>query len=137
MRVFIDASLIIYLNVRMPRDEAEKIERFWLRLMREELYTDVLVLDEVIYISKRKYGVPVEDTLELIDRAVLPYTEVLPLSLEEYVKAKEYMTKYRLKPSDALHLAVMDINGVQAIATEDRDFDQTHVKRLWIDNTTH
>ena len=28
MRVFIDASLIIYLNVRMPRDEAEKIGNF-------------------------------------------------------------------------------------------------------------
>ncbi len=136
MRVFVDASLIVYLNVKLSREEAEKVERFWLKLLREELYTDVLALDEAIYVSKRKYGVDVESTLELIDRVVLPYVDVLPLGLEEYLKAKEHMVRYRLKPSDALHLAVMDNNGLQVIATEDKDFDRTHVKRIWIDNET-
>jgi len=133
MRVFVDASLIIYLNAKLPREEAEKVEKFWLELLKEELYTDVLALDEAIYVSKRKYGIDVESTLELIDRAILPYVDILPLGLEEYLKAKEYMVKYRLKPSDALHLAVMDSNGLQVIATEDKDFDRTHVKRIWIE----
>ena len=132
MRVFVDASLIIYLNVRLPDEEARKIEDFWLKLLEESLYTDVLVLDEAIYVSKRKYGVPVEETLELIDKAILPYVEILPLSLEEYIKAREYIVKYKLKPSDALHLAVMDNNGIPVIATEDKDFEHTHVKKLWI-----
>ncbi len=135
MKVFVDASLIVYLNARLPRDEAEKVERFWLRLLREELYTDVLVLDEAIYVSKRKYGIDVESTLKLLDRAILPYVDVLPLGLEEYLKAKEYMVRYRLKPSDALHLAVMDSNGLQVIATEDKDFDRTHVKRIWLNDS--
>ena len=132
MKVFVDASLIIYLNVRLPDGEARKIEDFWLKLLEESLYTDVLVLDEAIYVSKRKYGVPVEETLELIDKAILPYVEILPLSLEEYIKAREYIVKYKLKPSDALHLAVMDNNGIPVIATEDKDFEHTHVKKLWI-----
>ena len=132
MRVFVDASLIIYLNVRLPDEEARKIEDFWLKLLEESLYTDILVLDEAIYVSKRKYGVPVEETLELIDKAILPYVEILPLSLEEYIKAREYIVKYKLKPSDALHLAVMDNNGIPVIATEDKDFEHTHVKKLWI-----
>jgi len=132
LRVFVDASLIIYLNVRLPDGEARKIEDFWLKLLEESLYTDVLVLDEAIYVSKRKYGVPVEETLELIDKAILPYVEILPLSLEEYIKAREYIVKYKLKPSDALHLAVMDNNGIPVIATEDKDFEHTHVKKLWI-----
>ncbi|HDJ83599.1 MAG TPA: type II toxin-antitoxin system VapC family toxin, partial [Desulfurococcaceae archaeon] len=80
MRVFVDTSLIIYLNVRLPDEEARKIEDFWLKLLEESLYTDILVLDEAIYVSKRKYGVPVEETLELIDKAILPYVEILPLS---------------------------------------------------------
>lgn len=127
-----DASLIIYLNVKLPEDEARRIEDFWLKLLGENLYTDVLVLDEAIYVSKKKYGVPVEETLELIDKAILPYVTVLPLCLEEYVRAREYMVKYKLKPSDALHLAVMDNNSIPIIATEDKDFDHTHIRRLWI-----
>jgi len=67
----------------MPVEEAELVERFWLELLREhELYTNVLALDEAIYVSQRKYGVPFADTLELVDRAVLPYVEVLPWGLE-------------------------------------------------------
>ena len=133
MRVFVDASLIIYLNVVLPEEEARRIEEFWLKLLVEsELYTNVLVLDEAIYVSKKKYGVPVEDTLELIDKAILPYVTILPLGLEEYMKAEKYIVKYGLKPSDALHLATMDNNGIQLIATEDKDFDNTHVKRIWV-----
>ena len=41
---------------------------------------------------------------------------------------------YNLKPSDALHLAVMDNNGITIIATEDEDFDKTHIKRTWLTN---
>lgn len=133
MRVFVDASLIIYLNVVLPEEEARRIEEFWLKLLVEsELYTNVLVLDEAIYVSKKKYGVSVEDTLELIDKAILPYVTILPLGLEEYMKAEKYIVKYGLKPSDALHLATMDNNGIQLIATEDKDFDNTHVKRIWV-----
>ena len=33
--------------------------------------TDVLVLDEVVYVSRRKYRVPVDETLEFIDRVIL------------------------------------------------------------------
>jgi len=82
------------------------------------------VLDEAIYMSKKKYGVLVGDTLELIDRAILPYVDVLPLTVGEY------LLKYILNPSDALHLAVMDNFKIQAIATEDKDFDRTHAKRI-------
>ncbi len=132
MKVFLDASLLIYLNIPLKEAEAKLIESFYRSLLDEELYTDVLVLDEVIYVSERKYKVKVGETLEFIDRAVLPYVEVLPLTLEEYLRAKKHILEYGLPPSDALHLAVMDSNGIGVIATEDADFDKTHVKRLWI-----
>ncbi len=132
MRIFIDASLIIYLNIPLLEDEDKIIRSFYRSLLKEQLYTDVLVFDEVIYISWKKYKIPPKETIELIDTAILPYVEILPLSLEEYIKAREHIIRYNLKPSDALHLAVMDSNGIQVIATEDKDFDRTHVKRLWI-----
>ena len=132
MKVFIDASLLIYLNIPLPEDEAKLVEDFYRSLLSEELYTDVLVLDETIYISKKKYEVPYEDTIEFLDKAVLPNVIVLPIGVLEYQKAKTYIIKYSLKPSDALHLAVMDNNNIGVIATEDTDFDSTHVKRIWI-----
>jgi len=133
MKIFVDASLIVYLNVKMPEKEAELIEKFWLDLLtHHSLYTNILVLDEVIYVSKKKYEVSIEDTLELIDKAVLPYVDILPIGLSEYLKAREMMKKYNLKPSDAIHVATMENYGLQAIASEDKNFDIIGVKRLWI-----
>jgi len=133
MKVFVDASLLIYLNVKMLDKEAELIEDFWLNLLTHHLlYTNVLVLDETIYVSRKKYGVSVEKTLELIDKAVLPYVDVLSIGLNEYLKAREVMKKFGLKPSDAIHIATIENYGLQAIASEDRDFDVVGIKRIWI-----
>ncbi len=133
MKIFVDASLIIYLNVGLPDEEAELIDSFWLNLVSNNtLYTNVLVFDEAIYVSKKKYDVDYSDTIELIDKAIIPYVNILPLDVDEYVKAKELMKKYKLKPSDALHVATIINNGLQAIATEDQDFDKIGIKRIWI-----
>ena len=43
-------------------------------LSRHKVYIDVLVLDELIYVPKKKYGVPYTLTLEFIESIVLPYT---------------------------------------------------------------
>lgn len=132
MRIFIDASLIIYLNIPLPESDAKIIEDFYKKLLREDLYTDVLALDEAIYVSKKKYGIDVKDTIVFIDSVILPYVEILSLGNMEYLKAREYILKYNLKPSDALHMAVIDNYNLQAIATEDSDYDRTHVKRIWV-----
>jgi len=134
LKVFIDANILIYLNVPLPEEEARIIEEFWLSLVKQhELYTNALVLDETIYISMKKYGVPPMETIELIDRAVLPYVDVLSLGLEEYLLSRRFMTQYGLKPSDALHVATILANRLDAIASEDRDFNRTGIKRIWID----
>ena len=85
MKIFLDASFLVYLNIDMP--EAEKIDDIFRNILKEKLYTDVLVLDEVIYISKRKYGVPYEETIKFLDDIILPTVEILPIGLEEYLKA--------------------------------------------------
>jgi len=133
LKVLVDASLLIYLNARMPDGEARLVEEFWEGLLRNhELFVNLLVLDETIYTSKRKYDVPFNETLEFIDRAVLPHVEVLVLGLETYLEAKKYMVKYGLKPSDSIHAATVEVFGLQAIASEDRDFDKISIKRLWL-----
>jgi len=130
VRIFVDASLLIYLNV----GSEEPVLDLWTVLIEEHsLYTDVLVLDEVIWVSRRKYRVSYEDTIGFLEELALPYMTVLPLTLREYTLAARYMAGLGLKPSDALHLAAMELNGIHAVATEDRDFDRVEwVKRIWV-----
>ncbi|MEM2245030.1 MAG: type II toxin-antitoxin system VapC family toxin [Thermofilum sp.] len=136
MKVLVDASLIIYLNVRLPPREAELVEAFWSKLVQEhDLYTNVLALDEALYVSSRKYDVPYAATLELIERVVLPFVEVLPLGLEEYLASRKYIAKYGLKPSDALHAATVEVHNLHAVASEDADFDRAGIARLWVTST--
>ena len=118
--------LLIYLNIDIP-----EIDELFEQLLKEDLYTDVLVIDKVIYISKRKYNVPYEETIKFIDDLILPVAEILPISLEDYLKAREIL-KYNFKPSDAIHLTVIENNSLQAIVTEDKDFKRVPVKVIWI-----
>ncbi len=129
MKVFLDASFLIYLNVYT---QDNRIERLFAKLISEELYTDVLVIDELLYISKKKYGVPYDETIRFVDDVILPVVDVLPIGLNDYLKARENILKYNLKPSDAIHLAVIENNGLQAIVTEDRDFRRIPIKVIWI-----
>jgi len=127
--IFVDANFLIYLNLGV-----KEVEDYYLKLLSEEsLATDPLVLDEVIYVSKKKYGVRLEDTLDFLDNVVLPNSVVLPLTINEYRRAREVMLKYSLNPSDALHVAVMLNNSIRRILSEDTDFDRVkEVERVWL-----
>ena len=127
--IFVDANFLIYLNLGV-----KEVEDYYLKLLSEEsLATNPLVLDEVIYVSKKKYGVRLEDTLDFLDNVVLPNSVVLPLTINEYRRAREVMLKYSLNPSDALHVAVMLNNSIRRILSEDTDFDRVkEVERVWL-----
>ncbi|MHC1627818.1 MAG: type II toxin-antitoxin system VapC family toxin [Candidatus Nezhaarchaeales archaeon] len=134
VRVFIDAPLLIYLNTLTdPRDRV-LYENFYIEVLTKyKPYTDVLVLDELIYISKRKYGIPYKVSVEFIQSNVLPYMFILNLGEEEYSQAVKMLTEYNLKPSDALHLGAMINNGITLIVSEDKEFDKVPtIEKLWI-----
>jgi len=134
MRVFIDANLLVYLNTLTTEDVRVTYENFYLNLMAEHrIYTDVLVLDEVIYVSKERYSVPYVTTLSFIESIVLPYTTVLPLSEDEYREAAKLIEKYNVKPSDALHIGAMITNRIPTLVSEDKELDRiSEIKRVWI-----
>jgi len=134
MRVFIDANLLVYLNTLTTEDVRVTYENFYLNLMAEHrIYTDVLVLDEVIYVSKERYSVPYVTTLSFIESIVLPYTTVLPLSDDEYREAAKLIEKYNVKPSDALHIGAMITNRIPTLVSEDKELDRiSEIKRVWI-----
>ena len=134
MRIFIDSPLLIYLNASRSPELRTKYENFYLSLLSEHrAYLDVLVLDELIYVSRRKYRVPYDVSLEFIESIVLPYVEVLPLATEEFREASEILRSSNVKPSDALHIAVMKLNGITKIVSEDRELDKIEgIERIWL-----
>ena len=134
MKAFIDSPLLIYLNTVASSGSRAVYEAFYVDLLaKHRLYTDVLVLDELIYASKRKYGVPYEVTLEFIDAIVLPYVGILELGGEEYEYAKKILRQEPLKPSDALHAGAMLSNNIQLVVSEDKEFDRIpSIRRMWI-----
>ncbi len=134
MRIFIDTPLLVYLNTLTdPRDKL-LYENYYLDLLSKyKAYTDVLVLDELIYVSKKKYGIPYELSIEFIEAIVLPYINILELGEEEYEHASKLMIEYKLKPSDSLHIGAMLNNGINVIVSEDKEFDKIkQIKRVWI-----
>ena len=134
MKVFIDANLLVYLNTLTTEEIRRPYESFYLNLAVEHrMYTDALVLDEVIYISKKRYLVPYVTILSFIESIVLPYVTVLPLSEAEYNEAAKIIEKYNVKPSDALHIGAMRTNDINVAASEDEELDRIEkIKRIWI-----
>ena len=134
MKVFIDADLLVYLNTVTELASRVMYEDFYLRLLtRYKAYTDVLVLDELIYVSHRRYGVPYDVTLEFVESIVRPYVAMLPIGEEEFDQAVRVIKEYGLKPSDAIHVGVMRANGIELVASEDRDFERVGgLKRVWM-----
>ena len=131
MKAFLDSCFLIYLNA-MVDDERRLVEELFRRLLEEQLFTNMLVVDEVLYIS-RKYGVSYETTLDFLKNTVLPYAEVLPVEEEDFKPVEKYLLKYGLKPSDAIHLATMEKAGISNIVSEDREFDRVKgIKRIWV-----
>lgn len=134
MKAFIDTPLLVYLNTLTDERERSVYEDYYISILgRYKPYTDVLVLDELIHVSRRKYGVGYRETIEFIDSIVLPYVTVLGLGEEEYKISRNIMIKYGLRPSDSLHVAAMLANNIKIIISEDREYDKVDgIRRVWL-----
>jgi len=125
LRVFLDSNLLVYLNAVRTADVRVIYENFYLNLLSEnKAYTDVPVLDELLYISKKKYNIPYDVGIEFIESLILPYVEILPLGSEEFRETSEIIKSFSIKPSDALHVAAMLMNDIRRMVSEGREFDK-------------
>ncbi len=101
--------------------------------MREDLYTNVLVINETLYVARSKYQVPYQLTFELLESSVLPYVTVIPIEESDLDGMKKYLLSYGVKTSDAIHLATMEKAGITRVASEDEGLDKaTEIKRIWM-----
>lgn len=130
--VFIDTNFFIYMNTP-TKNLDEFIEHYEKELSNNRTFTNMIVLDELIYISKKKYSIPVEVTLEFIDSMIIPFTSILPLDDGDYEVLKD-MINYCPKPSDALIASSMKRASIADLLSEDDDFDKIPgINRRWLD----
>lgn len=130
-----DSPLLIYLNTVTDLRDRYMYENYYLLelLSKHKVYTDVLVLDELIHVSKKKYRVPYELTIDFIESIILPYINISELGEEEFKYASKIIVEHKLKPSDPLLVSAMLNNGINLIVSEDREYDKTkQIKRTWI-----
>jgi len=130
-----DSPLLIYLNTVTDLRDRYMYENYYLLelLSKHKVYTDVLVLDELIHVSKKKYRVPYELTIDFIESIVLPYINISELGEEEFKYASKIIVEHKLKPSDPLLVSAMLNNGINLIVSEDREYDKIkQIKRTWI-----
>ncbi|MEM2915526.1 MAG: type II toxin-antitoxin system VapC family toxin [Candidatus Bathyarchaeia archaeon] len=132
MKLFLDASFLIYLN-SSTHDDRKALDSLFHELLSKDLYTNLLVIDETLYISKTKYGVPYNITLNFFKKIMLPYVEVIPIDESDIEAMEKYLIKYDIKPSDAIHLATMEKKSIAHIVSEDEEFDRIkEIHRIWL-----
>ena len=120
--------------MRYAQDDG--IYEYCLELLKKvdeyEPITNIIVIDEVIWILWKKYGVDKSDIFEFIDR-IVEFLTIIPLDEVDYKRLKELMLNYGLKPSDALHVSTMSKAKTSRIITEDGEFDRLEwIKRIWL-----
>jgi len=134
LKLFLDSSYLIYLRYA-ENDEVEGYVHALLERAVEtgaELLVNMIVIDEAMWILCRKYGRSMQEVLEFIDR-LIPLFGVVALDYADYDPLKEAVAKYRLKPSDGMHVASMKKAATVYMVSEDAEFDEVDwIKRVWL-----
>jgi predicted nucleic acid-binding protein len=121
--ILVDSNIPMYL-IGAPHRHKSDAQRLLEKLIsdRQRLVTDAEVLQEILHryvaIDRRDAIQPAFDALlEIVD-------QVLPIDGGVVKRAKEIVLGYRqLSARDAVHLAVMEQNGIEHILTFDTGFD--------------
>lgn len=121
--IFIDSNIPMYLIGQSHPNKVDAQRMLEDSVAREErLVTSVEVFQEILHryvaIGRREAIHPAFEVLrEVVD-------EVFPIELPHVERAKEIVSAYTsLSARDALHLAIMEANGVDQIMSFDKGFD--------------
>jgi predicted nucleic acid-binding protein len=155
-RIFIDTNIFFYQIVKLPTFW-EPCEAFLERVKARELeaFTSVAVLNELLYklvlaeVAQRE-GIPDHQAFGFISHnpkvlgelktygsmdklEAIPNLSVLEVGAADFLRSRDFMKSYHLLPSDALHLAVMERQGIEQLASNDKAFRRLpSIKVYWL-----
>jgi predicted nucleic acid-binding protein len=121
--ILVDSNIPMYL-IGSPHPHKTDAQRLLEKLIadRERLVTDAEVLQEILH---RYVAIDRRDAIQPAFDALLGVVdEVLIVDRRAAERAKQIVLGYRqLSARDALHLSVMEQNGIRQIASFDSGFD--------------
>ena len=121
--IFVDSNIPMYLvgSAHPHKVDAQRLVE-QLVAERRRLVTDAEVLQEILH---RYAAIDRRDMIQLAFDALLGVVdEIFPIQAGTVERAKAIvLARRRLSARDALHLAVMEEQGVSEILTFDRGFD--------------
>jgi len=129
--ILVDSNIPMYL-VGAPHPNKANAERLLekLALNRERLVTDAEVLQEILH---RYAAIDRRDAIQPAFDAILHVVDqVFSINQEVVERAKQIVLSYRsLSARDAVHLAVMEQNGIEEVLSFDSGLDAfPRIKRL-------
>jgi len=102
------------------------------KLDEYESLTNMVVIDEVVWILWKRYRIDKAEIFEFLDR-IIEFLTIIALDEEDYKRMRKLMLNYGLKPSDALHVSTMSKTKTSYIISEDGEFDSVEwIKRIWL-----
>ncbi len=120
---YLDANFFILYNFDQTSkgERARKVQADI--IAGEEAITSSLALDEVMWVLiKNRKAEFLRETIE--DIYALPSLDVREVGGSIPLDALDFIEKYRLRPRDAFHVAVMKDLGLSKIISDDSDFDR-------------
>jgi len=121
---YIDSNVFIYPILYKGR-KAERAKKIPVDMVEgvSPCITSTLTLDEVMWVVMREVGR--EEAIQIgRDILSLPNLRILDVTSEHIMYSIKLMEKYpRLKPRDAIHIAVSINAGVFTIISDDDDFE--------------
>lgn len=129
MTLYLDANVIVLATTSDAKGERAL---GWLDLVQkgiEDAIISSLTFDEVIWVLlKNGKGSMIEEVVR--SAYSLKNCVIVGVDAEIPLSALEFMKKFKLKPRDAFHLAIMKQHGVNTMISDDADFDRVRgIKR--------
>ncbi|ATZ61235.2 MAG: type II toxin-antitoxin system VapC family toxin [Methanosarcinales archaeon Met12] len=132
--MYLDTNVFIY--AALNREEKGKRCRKMMEMLgRGKLSCAIscLVLDEVAWaVSKhRDFNTGMKVWGDILE---VPNLKIVSIDENIAVKAPSLMDKYRLRPRDAIHAALVVENAIGTIVSDDSDFDRVNeIQRIKLD----
>ncbi len=134
-RYYLDVNIFVYWLGNHPK--YGQAAREWIKKIetsqRGEYVTSALTLYETLVIMGGLTGKNLKDK-NFVQQVINPITSIKGLTIEslkveDFKKGAELMNEHKLDYEDSLHLAVAIRTGAQEIISNDKDFDNTQIKR--------
>ena len=118
--LYIDSNISIYPIIydETAVKESRKSKEFLLKIAlgKIEAYTSSITWDEVVWVVWKLFGIDVSLN-QGRKFLTFPNLKLLGIRKTTILKAQEIMEKYRLKPRDAIHIAVALENKITTIVS--------------------